>query len=46
MMNAQKIVTPAKAGVQGNGNCSTSLDSGVRRNDEREQIPIYCETVI
>ncbi len=29
----QKVVTPAKAGIQENSNCFKILDSGFRRND-------------
>ena len=32
-MNMQKVVTPAKAGVQKNYNYFKILDSGFRRND-------------
>jgi len=37
MMTTQKIVTPVKTGVQNFCNYSKSLDSGIRRNDEKSQ---------
>jgi len=41
----QKVVTLVKTGVQGNGNCLNSLDSGFRRNDENVRIPTFRRTV-
>jgi len=39
-MASQKAVTPVKTGVQGIRNDLKTLDSGLRRNDER--IAFFC----
>ena len=35
LMNSQKVVTPAKAGVQVSHRLLKTLDSGFRRNDKK-----------
>jgi hypothetical protein len=45
MMNSQKVVTPAKAGVQVLCNCSKIMDSGFRRNDRKPYFVTFYETV-
>ncbi|MFO7971515.1 MAG: hypothetical protein R6U40_07175 [Desulfobacterales bacterium] len=44
-MNSQKVVTPAKAGVQMLCNYLKRLDSGFRRNDKKRCFGTFCETI-
>ena len=40
LCSGQKVVIPAKAGIQRNRHHTQCLDSGLRRNDENESSPI------
>ena len=44
-MNSQKVVTPAKAGVQMVYKSLKRLDSGFRRNDGKRYFMTFCETI-
>jgi hypothetical protein len=45
VMASQKVVTPAKAGVQEIINYFKILDSGFRRNDENEHSATFYEAI-
>ena len=45
MMHSQKVVTPAKAGVQMFYNYSQELDSGFRRNDGKMLYWTFYESI-
>ncbi|MFO7971758.1 MAG: hypothetical protein R6U40_08405 [Desulfobacterales bacterium] len=44
-MNSQKVVTPAKAGIQILCNYLKILDSGFRRNDGKRYFMTFCEFI-
>jgi hypothetical protein len=45
LMHSEILVTPAKAGVQRLYNYLNELDSGFRRNDEKEPFRTICEFI-
>ena len=44
-MVLQKVVTPVKTGVQCLCKCLKFLDSGLRRNDEKQKIWTFCGAI-
>jgi hypothetical protein len=44
-MLSQKVVSPVKTGVQSLYNYIKSLDSGLRRNDEKMNLETFCECI-
>ncbi len=45
MMRSQKVVIPAKAGIQGFCNGLEFLDSRLRGNDGNEEFSTFCEFI-
>ncbi|MFH1148567.1 MAG: hypothetical protein V1736_12790 [Pseudomonadota bacterium] len=45
LMHSQKVVTPVKTGVQALCNYLNKLDSGLRRNDNKQLFSAFYETI-